>query len=117
MDDDVILRRALCSGLEEAGYEVIAAADGAAGLRLYRERSADLVLVDIFMPVMDGLEVILALRTADPRPKVIAISGAEPAGLGDILAIASALGADQTLRKPFAAHDLLALLRDVLGEA
>src|SRR2546422_179515 len=75
MDDDELLRGALRVVLEAAGYEVIEAADGNAGLRLEREQSADLVLVDIFMPERDGLEVIRALRTEIPQPKIIAMSG------------------------------------------
>src|SRR5467141_2224873 len=50
MDDDELLRGALRVALEAAGYEVMDAADGNAGLRLQREQGADLVLVDIFMP-------------------------------------------------------------------
>src|SRR3989449_9307464 len=62
MDDDGTLRGAIRVALEAAGYEVLEAADGHAGLRLQREQGADLVLVDIFMPERDGLEVIRALR-------------------------------------------------------
>jgi two-component system, chemotaxis family, chemotaxis protein CheY len=114
MDDDDVFRSAMRVVLEEAGYEVIAAADGAAGLRLYRERGADLVIVDIFMPEMDGLEVIRALRTGGPRPRLIAISGGGQAGREDILSIAAALGAERTFKKPFMAQDLLEAARDLL---
>jgi CheY-like chemotaxis protein len=116
MDDDDVFRSALCVVLEEAGYEVIEAADGAAGLRLLRDRGADLVLVDIFMPEMDGLEVIRALRTQVPRPKVVAMSGGGQAGREDILKIAAALGAERTLKKPCTSHDLLAAVGDLLRE-
>src|SRR6266480_7062891 len=75
MDDDELLRGALRVVLEAAGYEVIEAADGDAGLRLQREQAADLVLVDIFMPERDGLEVIRALRAEIPEPKIISMSG------------------------------------------
>jgi CheY-like chemotaxis protein len=115
MDDDDVLRSAMRVVLEEAGYEVIDAADGAAGLRLYRERGADLVVVDIFMPEMDGLEVIRALRTGIPRPRLIAMSGGGQAGREDILSIATALGAARTLKKPFMAPDLLEAARDLLS--
>jgi CheY-like chemotaxis protein len=116
IDDDDLLRRALCGALAEAGYEVIDAANGVAGLRLYHERGIDLVLVDIFMPEMDGLQVLRALRTEVPRPKLIAMSGGGRAGREDILKIAAALGADRTLTKPFAAHDLLEAMRDLLAD-
>src|SRR2546422_679647 len=71
MDDDGTLRGAIRVALEAAGYEVMEAADGHAGLRLQREQGADLVLVDIFMPERDGLEVIRALRAEHPQPKIV----------------------------------------------
>jgi DNA-binding response OmpR family regulator len=116
MDDDAVLRGALRVALEAAGYEVLDAADGDAGLRLHRMHGADLVLVDVFMPERDGLEVIRALRTAIPRPKIVAISGGGRIGDLDVLRAAAALGAARTLQKPFEPHVLLAAIRDVLGE-
>lgn len=115
VDDDQVLRAALRIVLEGAGYDVLEAADGDAGLRLYREQGADLVLVDIFMPGRDGLEVIRALRGAIPRPKMIAMSGRVRTGLFDPLEAAAAFGAARTLRKPFEARDLLAAIRELLG--
>ena len=114
MDDDDVLRSALRVILEGAGYEVADAADGAAGVGLYREHGADLVLVDIFMPAMDGLEVIRALRAAVPRPKLVVMSGGGGIGPEDILRMAAALGAERTLTKPFAPTALLGAVRDVL---
>jgi CheY-like chemotaxis protein len=117
MDDDEFFRRALRVILESAGYEVVEAADGAAGVRLYRERGAKVVLVDIYMPEMDGLEVVEALRADVPRPRLVAMSGGGAAGRADILAMATALGADRVLRKPFTPHELFEAVRDVLPEA
>ena len=116
IDDDRLLRGALRVVLEAAGYDVIEAADGDAGLRLHREHGADLVLVDIFMPKRDGLEVIRALRAVIPRPKIIAISGGGESGHTDILMTAAAFGAASTLHKPFEPHQLLAAIRELLGE-
>jgi DNA-binding response OmpR family regulator len=116
MDDDETLRGALRVALEAAGYEVAEAADGAAGLRLYREQGADLVLVDIFMPERDGLEVIRALRAETPHPKIVAISGGGRTGQTDMLRAAAVLGAARTLRKPFTPRELLAVIRELLGE-
>src|SRR5207247_2069405 len=67
MEDDDVLRGALRVALEAAGYEVMEAADGHAGLRLQREQGADLVLVEIFVPERDGLEVVRVLAAAPPR--------------------------------------------------
>jgi DNA-binding response OmpR family regulator len=90
------------------------AADGDAGLRLYGERGADLVLVDIFMPQRDGLEVIRALRVAIPQPKIVAMSGGGRTGNFDVLQAAAAFGAARTFRKPFASRELLAAIRELL---
>ena len=116
MDDDELLRGALRVVLEGAGYEVIEAADGDAGLRLQREQAADVVLVDIFMPERDGLEVIKALQAETPRPKIIAVSGGGKTGQIEVLRAAAAFGASRTLLKPFQPRELLTAIREVLGE-
>jgi len=114
VDDDHVLRGAVRVVLEVAGYTVTDAPDGEAGLRVYREQGADLVLVDLFMPVRDGLEVIQALRTAIPQPKIIAMSGGGGIGILDGLKAARALGASRTLRKPFESRALLAAIDQLL---
>ena len=107
MDDDELLRGALRVVLEAAGYEVMEAADGDAGLRLQREQGADLVLVDIFMPTRDGLEVIRELRAESPQPKIVAMSGGGETGQIEVLRAAAAFGAARTLLKA---------VRELLGE-
>jgi DNA-binding response OmpR family regulator len=114
VDDDPVLRRALRDVLEAAGYDVTDAADGEAALRSYGERGADLVLVDLFMPKRDGLEVIQALRAAIPRPQIVAMSGGGRIGQVEVLRAAAAFGAARTLRKPFEWRDLLATARELL---
>src|SRR5436189_4697771 len=116
MDDDGMLRGAIRIALEAAGYEVLEAADGHAGLRLQREQTADLVLVDIFMPERDGLEVIRALRAEIPQPKIVAMSGGGRTGQVEVLRAAAALGASRTLLKPFQPQELLKAVRELLGE-
>jgi len=116
MDDDELLRGALRVVLEGVGYEVLEAADGEAGLRLQRERAAELVLVDIFMPERDGLEVIKALRVESPQAKIIAMSGGGKTGQIEVLRAAAAFGASRTLLKPFQPQQLLTAIREVLGE-
>jgi DNA-binding response OmpR family regulator len=116
MDDDELLRGALRVALEGAGYEVMEAADGEAGLRLQRERGADLVVVDIFMPERDGLEVIKALQADTPQPKIIAVSGGGRMGQIEVLRAAAAFGAARTLLKPFPPRELLTAIRELLGE-
>ena len=114
IDDDEMLRHTIGRILRRAGYDVIEAGDGAAGLRLYREQGADLVLTDTFMPGQDGLEVIRELRREQPRPKVLAMSGGGSVGLLEVLEAAVALGAMGAVRKPFAREELLNAIRAAL---
>lgn len=114
IDDDALLRGAIRVVLESAGYEVIEAGDGGAGLRLYREGGADLLLVDLFIPEPDGLEVIRAVRAEVPDARIIAMSGGGSLKL-DLLAAAQAFGAARALWKPFVPSVLLGAVRDVLG--
>jgi two-component system response regulator (stage 0 sporulation protein F) len=76
IDDEEIIRVLLRSALEEVGYEVTEAANGREGLELYRRRPADLVITDIIMPELDGLDMLLELTREFLHAKVIAISGA-----------------------------------------
>jgi CheY-like chemotaxis protein len=116
IDDDARLRGAMRRALEQAGYDVLEAADGAAGVRLYREQRADLVIVDIFMPERDGLEFIRDLRAEGHPTKIIAVSDGGQTGLIDMLRAAEVFGATRTLSKPVALNKLLALVRDLLVE-
>ena len=115
IDDDALLRGAIRLVLESAGYEVLEAGDGNAGLRLHREPGADLLVVDLFMPERDGLEVIRAVRAEAPQAKIIAMSGGSSLQL-DLLDAAAAFGSSRTLRKPFRPNALLTVVRELLGE-
>jgi PAS domain S-box-containing protein len=116
IDDDGQLRGAIRRVLEQAGYDVREAADGAAGLRLYREQGADLVIVDIFMPGRDGLEAIRDLRGEPRQAKIVAFSGGDQTGRLEMLRVAEVIGASRTLTKPVALKELLATVRDLLSE-
>jgi DNA-binding response OmpR family regulator len=115
IDDEAPLRESVRAALVSAGYEVIEAADADSGLRLYREKTADLVVVDLFMPGRDGLEFIRDLRTKAPNAKIIAMSGGRFAERIDLLYAAEAFGAARTLSKPFKPEALLAAIRELLG--
>ena len=80
VDDDNTIRLLLRSMLERRGHSVVEAENGAEGLQYYRTAPADLVITDIQMPVMDGLQMIKELRGDFPTAKIIAISG-EKGGL------------------------------------
>jgi len=109
IEDDASVRRVLARVLEDAGYQVSEAATGRQGLAQLHAQPVDLVLTDLDMPEMNGLDVILELTRALLDVKVIAISG----GAGDDLAKARLLGARQTFPKPL---DLAALLQGIQYE-
>ncbi|MDZ4732951.1 MAG: response regulator [Nitrospirota bacterium] len=109
IDDEEIIRVLLRSALEEAGYEVTEAANGREGLALYRHRQTDLVITDILMPELNGLDMLLELTREFLHAKVIAISGA--GGEKNVLDVAKLLGARQTFQKPFSLPLLLSAVR------
>jgi CheY-like chemotaxis protein len=75
VDDDQAVRLLLRAVLERRGHAVVEAKNGDEGLQYYRAAPADLVITDIQMPVMDGLQMIKELRGDFPTAKIIAISG------------------------------------------
>ena len=105
IDDEESILRLFQVALEGAGYRVLIAESGQHGLRFLEHQEVDLILVDIFMPDMDGLEVIQLLRKTRPASKIIAITG-KP-GATNNLDIAKHLGAHDTLMKPFSLQELL----------
>ena len=109
IDDEEPVRALLRTTLEAAGYEVTEAANGRIGLALYRHRQMDLVITDIVMPELNGLDMLLELTREFLHAKVIAISGA--GGEQNNLDVAKLLGARRTLQKPFSMRQLLDAVR------
>ncbi|GAA4346522.1 response regulator transcription factor [Microbacterium rhizosphaerae] len=106
-DDDPQLVRALRITLGAHGYDVVAAPDGAAAITLAAQSRPDIVLLDLGMPRLDGIEVIHALRGWTDAP-IIVVSGRT--GSGDKVDALDA-GADDYVTKPFQIDELLARLR------
>ena len=113
IDDDADLRTTLRDLLEQAGYAVVEAHDGHAGLTSYEAAPTDLIITDLLMPEREGLETITALRRINPQVKIIAITGGGQTGQLDFLRAAAVLGAQRTLHKPFNRQTLLAAVRDL----
>lgn len=112
VDDDEILQDLLAMHLEVAGYVVLTAPDGQAGLDALRGTGADLVLLDLMMPVMDGLRFMRGLKELAAAPPVIVLSAA---GHGQREAEARAAGAHTVIRKPIEADALIRSVRSALG--
>jgi CheY-like chemotaxis protein len=107
IDDDEQVQAGLRGILEEAGYRVVVASNGQQGLQQFRREPADLVLLDIFMPELDGLETLAELYREYPAAKVIAISdgGKEPDF--SYFECARMLGTHSALPKPLDREQLL----------
>jgi len=112
-DDDADLRELIAFTLAQAGYLVIKAADGAAALRRFEEESADLVVLDINMPLLSGFQVCEAIRARSRVPvMMLTVRGEE-----EDLVRALGLGADDYLTKPFSPRTLLARIKALLRRA
>ena len=117
VDDDPQVQTALTIALEQAGHQVSQVNNGRQALRQLRAQFVDLVITDILMPEVDGLELIRLLRREFPGTKILAISGgaARLPGL-DMLQLARALGADRLLSKPSRNQELLSQITELLSE-
>ncbi len=115
IDDEPAIRNVVRRMLEGAGYEFLEASDGEAGMRLLAEHRPDLVITDLFMPGQDGIVTVRRIRKEFPGVKVIVVSGGDSTGRLDLRREAEVLGAMASLRKPFAAADLLRTIHEVLA--
>ena len=100
VDDEALVCEALEILLSRRGHEVTVANDGLVAVRENAARPADLAIVDILMPVKEGLETIRELRRDHPTIRIIAISGGSLIRDTDFLGMAAKLGADLSFRKP-----------------
>ncbi|KPJ83841.1 MAG: hypothetical protein AMS18_17185 [Gemmatimonas sp. SG8_17] len=115
VDDEAMVRDALKKILERDGHEVDQAANGQEAIQRYRENQADVVVADLFMPVMDGLEFISELQKEDPAAKIVAISGSVYRREPRFLQIAGRMGSVRTLVKPVTPEQLTAVVRELLA--
>ena len=107
--------RAFCRrALTQAGHTIVEAEDGVVALREFRDAPVDVIVCDIYMPEMDGFELIRILRREAPHVPVIAVSGVGSAP-EDTLKLASRLGAARVLLKPFKVDELTSAVADALG--
>lgn len=115
-DDDDDVRSVLARHLTRAGYEVLEAADGLRCLEVLRTTPVDLVILDIYMPELDGIAVIAQASRDFAHVPILAISGGGTVARDQTLEIARRLGATRTLSKPFEQEELVSAVRDLVGE-
>jgi two-component system chemotaxis response regulator CheY len=111
IDDDAGLRSSLARLLRGAGYEVETQANGPSGLAALKAGDYDVVITDVFMPDVDGVEITRAVRRLNPDCRVIGISGGcarISAAIG--LQMVTVFGADRVLYKPFSGDELIAAI-------
>lgn len=117
VDDEQGLLANIARYLEVLGHEVATAGNGQLALRALADRAPDLLVTDLNMPDMDGVELLEALGRLGSRVPVIAMSGGARSPGVHPLQAAPALGAVVTLEKPFTLEELRAAVERVLGPA
>lgn len=121
VEDDLMIAEPLVFGLEQEGYRVVHARDGHKGLELLRSEAPDLVLLDVMLPGIDGMQVLRQVRKSSPVPVIMVTARGQE--LDRVMGLES--GADDYIVKPFSFRELLARVRanlrrvhlDVAGDA
>jgi len=114
IEDDEFVMNMLKQTFERAGYEVGTASNGRIGIQLYECKPFDVVITDLIMPDMEGIETISNLRKCNPDVKVIAISGGGRNSPDDYLHLAKKLGAARTFPKPVDRNELLEAVKALI---
>lgn len=112
VDDDAVVRKVLGEMLRINGYQVVEAADGRQALASFKQHSIDLLITDLVMPELEGIETIKTFRRDYPHVRIIAMSGAFG---GEYLTIAGLLGAHSTIQKPLRLETVLRTVQEALA--
>lgn len=113
VDDEEPILKLLRANLSKEGYDVATAADGKSALALVEKQRPDLVLLDIMMPGLDGLQVLQLMRQRSNIPVIMLTARQEVTVLDDVIT----LGADDYVRKPFSIPELKARIKAKLRRA
>jgi len=114
IDDEAAVRRLMSRILKRVGHTVHEAGSGGEGIEMFRRLHPALVICDIVMPDIEGIEAIRIMHREDPAVPIIAASGSD---VPLYLRAAIGLGAKLGLEKPFLAKDLLAAVGSLVGTA
>lgn len=115
VDDEPQIRNILRVMLEQEGYSVDEAEEGEMALKMHEENPCDLMILDIVMPGMEGLETLMRFRKNYPDVKVIMMSGGGKSLTMSFLPAANKLGAVKTFQKPFEIKEMIAAVHDLIG--
>jgi len=113
VDDESFVRGIVDEILASKGHTVQQATSGTEAIKMCQERAFDLVITDLSMPLMDGFDLISALRRLQNDLAILAISGVYT---GDLLKAVKLLGAKAILEKPFELDELVAVVDKILGK-
>ena len=110
VEDETEFRQDICDVLRDVGYHVYEAGNGKEGLEAYSEYTPDVIITDIFMPGVDGIELISKIRMIDVDIPIIAVSAA-----WEYLDVANLFGANKTFFKPLQTDLLLDAVQTLLA--
>jgi CheY-like chemotaxis protein len=116
IDDDATIQLVFSQFLTNLGHEIMQAENGKEGMSLIQETGPDLVITDIMMPEMDGLEILMQLRSTHDSVPVIAISGGMRALPVNFLQQAKLFGARYVFEKPVPLDVLRNAVTELIGE-
>ena len=110
MDDNLMMRKLIRNIFRDEAYEIEEAENGIEGLEIANRSAIDLVITDIIMPKMEGIELIMHLKRDFPDIKIIAISGGKPY----YLYMAKKLGIEKIFTKPLNLHEFLNAVKKLI---
>ena len=111
VDDEAIVRISCKRTLEPEGFDVDIASDGYEAIELIKNKAYDIIITDLKMPKMDGLEVLSWIKKNSPSSRVIVITGFSTP---EIAEKSISAGADKYLEKPFTPETLISVVKDLL---
>ena len=112
IDDETDLRDLMKDVLEEDGYQVFCAANGPDGILLNKQKNPDVILLDLRMPEMDGIETLRNIRDTDDEVNVVILTGY---GCPDTIRDSFDLNVSEYLSKPFENRELLSIIGKVFA--
>ena len=115
VDDNVQLAASLVTLFKRFGFTAATVRNGRCALEYLSRHPVDILITDIFMPNGDGLELLSALYKRRMLMRVVAMTGGEDANMPDMLQVATLMGAECTIPKPFEPRELLAMVRGMLA--